>query len=264
MTVRTEEFDVMGAPHIDIVTVAGDVTLEESHDQRVAIVVSGNAESVESTTIDRTGDTIIVRSDSTGLRRKLFGRAVDLVVTTPPGGIVHISSRRGDIRVVVPLAQLDLRSGSGDVRIEGPLGEARVKIASGDVSVDRVRGDLAVSTANGDIDVGQVTDAVLNTASGTITVRVVEGVTRLRTARGDVHVWDFREGDLEIATMSGDVSVGLAPGRLVEADLRSLSGTVWNKIEPTDGERKCSMSLSVHTYAGNITLKRAKVHRSQR
>jgi len=139
-----------------------------------------------------------------------------------------------------------------------------VKIASGDVSVGHVRRDLAVSTANGNIDVGYVTDAVVNAASGTITVGVVEGVTHLKTARGDVRVRDFREGDLEIETMSGDVSVGLAPGRLVEADLRALSGTVWNKIEPTDGERKDSMSLSVHTYTGNIMLTRAKVHRSQR
>ncbi len=260
MTDRTEEFDVVGAPHVDVITAAGDVTLEESDDQRVAIVVSGNAELVDSTAIDRSGDTIIVRSDSTGRRKRLFGRAVDVVVTMPPGGIVQISSRRGDIRVAVPLAQLDLRSGSGDVRIEEPVGEARVKIASGDVSVGHVRGDLAVSAANGDIDLGYVTDAVANAASGTIAVRVVEGVTRLKTARGDVRVWDFREGDLEIETMSGDVSVGLAPGRLVEADLKTLSGTVLNKIEPTDGESNDSMSLSVYTYTGNILLKRAKAH----
>lgn len=261
---RMEEFDVMGEPHIDIATMSGDVTLEESNNGRVTITLSGNDELVNSATIDRTGDTIVVRSDGTGLRKRLFGRTLDAVVTMPPGGIVHISSRRGDVRVGVPLARLDIRSGSGDVRIEELVGEARVKIASGDVSVGHAHGDLSVSTANGDIDVGYVTDAVLNTASGTITVRVVEGATRLKTARGDVHVWDFREGDLEIATLSGDVSVGLAPGRLVEASLRTLSGIVTNKIKPTDGERKGSMSLSVHTYAGDITLERAKAHRSQR
>lgn len=261
---RTQEFDVIGEPHIDITTVSGDVTLEESDDQRVMITLSGNAELVESTTIDRTGDTIIVRSDGTGLRRRLFGRALDVVVTMPPGAIAHISSTRGDIRVAVRLAQLDIRLGSGDVRIEEPVGEARVKVASGDVSVGEAHGDLSVSTANGDIDVGHVTDAIMNTASGRIVVGVVEGVTRLKTARGDVRVWDFRQGDLEIATLSGDVSVGLAPGRLVEASLRTLSGIVTNKIKPTAGERKDSMSLSVHTYAGDITLKRAKAHRSQR
>ncbi len=43
---RTQEFDVTGEPHIDITTMSGDVTLEESDDQRVMITLSGNAELV--------------------------------------------------------------------------------------------------------------------------------------------------------------------------------------------------------------------------
>ncbi len=54
------------------------------------------------------------------------------------------------------------------------------------------------------------------------------------------------------------MSVGLAPGKVVEASIKTLSGTIRNTITPTETERTGTMSLVVHTFSGDIALHPAK------
>lgn len=258
MTDRVEEHDVAGAPSIDISTMSGDVILKTTNDHRVRIVLSGSSETVDNARIDVTGDSILVRQGTDEPRRRFFGRRMDIAVWMPPGGIARISSTAGDIRIRVPLTELDVQSGSGDVRVEDPVGEVRVKVASGDVTVAHAERDAAVSTSNGDIRIGHATDAAVSTASGTITLLEVQGSAQVKTASGDVRVRDFHGSDLEVKTMSGDVGVGLASGMVVDASIKTLSGTIRNKIVPTKGERAGRMRLVVHTFSGDITLRPAK------
>src|SRR5690606_24192751 len=86
---------------------------------------------------------------------------------------------------------LTIRSASGDVRAQEVGGALSVTTASGDVRVERVEGPMSVSSASGDVSLG-------------------------------VYAGD----DLEMATMSGDLDVGLLPGRVVKLRANTLSGSV--------------------------------------
>ncbi|MFC2153341.1 hypothetical protein ACFLQ7_01755, partial [Actinomycetota bacterium] len=68
----------------------------------------------------------------------------------------------------------------------------------------------------------------------------------------------FAGNDLEIKTMSGDVGIGLVPGMVVKAAVKTLSGDFRNRIEPTPGPRVGSMSLTVDSFSGDVTLSSAK------
>lgn len=257
MTERVETYDVSERPRIDISSIAGDVIIKSWNENRIKIVLSGHPETVESTTIDATQDSVVIRSNADKRARRFFARAMDVVVTTPPGGIVRINSGSGDVRVRLRLAELEINSASGDVRIEEEVGDVRVKVASGQVTVADVKGDAEVRSANGDIKIGYAMDAVVSTASGTIVLGTIESSARVKSASGDVRVRDFRGSDLEVKTMSGDAMIGLAPGRTVNARIMTLSGDFRNKIKPSDGDKTGRMTLTVKSFSGDVILRSA-------
>ncbi|GMR02041.1 MAG: hypothetical protein BMS9Abin20_0367 [Acidimicrobiia bacterium] len=257
MTERVETYDVSEHPGIDISLIAGDVIVKSWNENRIMIVLSGHPETVESTTIDATQDSVAIRSNADKRSRRFFARAMDVVVTTPPGGIVRINSGSGDVRVRLRVAEVEVNSASGDVHIEEEVGHVRVKVASGRVTVAYVEGDAEVSSANGDIKIGHAADAVVTTASGTIVLGTIESSARVKSASGDVRVRDFRGSDLVVKTMSGDAILGLAPGRTVNARITTLSGDFRNKIKPTDGDKTVRMTLIVKSFSGDVILRSA-------
>lgn len=257
MTERVEIYDVSESPRIDISTFAGDIVIKLWDENRVKIVLSGHPETVENTAIDATHDSVVVRSKADKRTRRFFARAMDVIVTTSPGGILRVNSGSGDVRVQLCLAEVEVNSASGDVRIEEEVGDVRVKVASGRVSVAYVKGDAEVTSANGDIKIGHAADALVSTASGTIVLGTIERTARVKSASGDVRVRDFRGSDLDVRTMSGDAILGLAPGRTVNARIKTLSGDFRNKIEPSDGDKTGRMTLIVKSFSGDVILRSA-------
>lgn len=254
MTDRVETYEVAGPPRIDISSSSGDIVVKAGDSDLVTVVLSGDAAAVENTTIDATPDSVVINTKTRKGNRRLFSRGVDIIVTAPEGGSLRIGSASGDVRVRLITDDVEVNSGSGDVRIDKESGHVRVKVASGRVVVDRAVSDADVSSASGDVTVGFAADARINTASGSISVGRVDGTARIKSASGEVRVKDFRGNDLDIATMSGDVSAGLASGRTVDAQIKTLSGDLRNRIEPSDGPRTGSMKLFVRSFSGDVTL----------
>ena len=58
--------------------------------------------------------------------------------------------------------------------------------------------------------------------------------------------------------MSGDSSVALIPGMVVNASIKTMSGDFRNRVKPTAGEKTGSMNLTITSFAGDVTLKTAK------
>ena len=80
----------------------------------------------------------------------------------------------------------------------------------------------------------------------------------IKSATGDIRIRKFAGTDLEIKTMSGDATIGLVPGMIVNAAIKTLSGDLRNRIKPSPGEKTGSMNLTVTSFAGDVTLKSAK------
>ncbi|MCL1594516.1 MAG: DUF4097 domain-containing protein [Actinomycetia bacterium] len=258
MSDRIETYDLREPPRIDIATVAGDIIIKPWNKMQAKVVLSGDADTVASTRIDASADSLSIRSDPNRRSRRWFAKAMDVIVSTPEGGTLRIDSSSGDIRIRVALEDVDIASASGSVRVDEPIGDARIKVASGDVRVDQVRRDIEVSSANGDIRIGVARDVVLSTASGSTRLGTVEASARIRSASGDVRVRDFMGSDLTIKTMSGNATIGLAPGRVVAAEIKTMSGEFRNKIAATDGPKHGRMTLTVTSFSGDVTLRNAR------
>jgi DUF4097 and DUF4098 domain-containing protein YvlB len=252
---RVETYDVTGVPSIEIAAQAGDIVIKPSDEPRVKIVLTGNAEAVDLTQVDASPESISIRSRHT--KGRFFNKRVDMVINAPPGGYLKIDLASGQIRVRIPLAELAITTGSGDIRVYEPVGSVRIKVASGDISLSDVVGDADITAASGDIKIPSAGDVTVSTASGDVRIGEVARTIAVKSASGDVGVKRFGGSDIDITTMSGNVSIGLVPGLQVKASVKTLSGDFRNRIKPTEGDRTGSMSLRVKSFTGDVTLRSA-------
>ncbi|MEN8238039.1 MAG: DUF4097 family beta strand repeat-containing protein [Actinomycetota bacterium] len=258
MTDRVVTFDVEDAPRIEVGIPAGDVVIRSGRPGQVKVVLSGSSETVDGAAVDTTSDSLSIRGSSQKPRRRLFGRRMDVVVSTPDAASITVQVGSGDTRIRVAARSVDIDSARGDIRIEKDVQDVRVKIASGDVYVSQVDRELTVGSASGDIRVEKAMDATVKTASGDIVLGRIDGFGQVKSASGDIRVRDFRGPDLDISTMSGDVVVGLAPGRTVKTSIKTLSGDFRNKIEPSADDKTGTMALNISSFSGDVTLTSTK------
>ncbi|MDK1018608.1 MAG: DUF4097 family beta strand repeat-containing protein [Actinomycetota bacterium] len=254
MTSRTESFDVSGPPRIEVSLRAGDVIIREADGDAVTVALSGDDETVETTQIEATTGTVSVRSGHQK-HRWLF-KTMDVVITTPPGGIVRVNLGAGDVAIAVRLESVNVKTGAGDVHLNEAVGDVRVKIAAGDLTIVGSVDDAVLTSASGDIHVDIVRDVVVHTASGTIDLGTVTNTAKIRAASGDVDIHEFKGVDLDIKTMSGDAVVGLVAGMTVDVKVALMSGEFRSTLTPSDGEKKHRMSLTMKSFSGNATLRR--------
>src|SRR5215207_3658510 len=155
-------------------------------------------------------------------------------------GEIALNSMSGDVRAFRTSGDLALQTASGDLVVEGTTGRLTAQTASGDVHVTSAQIEgCHLQTANGDI----LLDALVNGA-GPFHAQTASGDVRLtlrrsapdgeepavtlayQTVSGDAHVtqpfrktgrrlWQAGSGDsgphVDVTTVSGDLTVGLAP-----------------------------------------------------
>lgn len=253
MSKRKHSFEVDGPPRIDVRIRSGDVTLKASSDDAVTVQLSGDTETVELTSVDATHDSVSVRSRPQ--KQRWFSKSMDVSIAAPAGGVVRVNLGAGDVIVRVPLDSLDVNVGSGNVRIDESVDEIRVKVASGDVSVRDKTTDATIVSASGDIRVSEVDEISVSTGSGSVILGAVAGTARIKSASGDLKIHDFSGPELVIKTMSGDVTVGLAPGKKIEAKISAVSGELRNRIKPSGTDPTGRMKLVVKSFSGDVTLR---------
>ncbi len=255
MSERTVTFDVVGSPAIDISSYNGDIVVKEGTNARVTVVLSGSDEAVDAVAIEASEDHVAVVAKQ--LKRRLFAKGVDISVTAPAGGSLKIDTGAGAVRVRLPMGEVAIRAASGDIRLDRPVGELTLHVASGDSYISDVHGEATIESASGDVRLRSAKYLRVNTASGDVQVHEVGRTARIKSASGDVIVRRFAGTELEVSTMSGDARLGLVPGMEVKASIKTLSGTIHNKITSTPGERAGTMSLEFSSFSGDVTLRNA-------
>ncbi|MDP2872296.1 MAG: DUF4097 family beta strand repeat-containing protein [Bacillota bacterium] len=135
---------------------------------------------------------------------------------------VEVSRRNGEViveaRPPVPagVGVLNMQRMRADLVVMVPA-QAAVEIVtrSGDVTVVEHRGALAV-----------------NTSSGDVTLTGPEGTVKAETVSGEIRVGSGPVRELELVSVSGNISTDLSPVPGGEYGLRSASGDVTVRVQP--------------------------------
>jgi DUF4097 and DUF4098 domain-containing protein YvlB len=256
MTAASFTFTVIEPARLEIRIPGGDIRVAEGAPGEITVKLDGSDRSLGRVAVEQlSDDTVRISSD------KRFGLAggVDVVVAMPADGRVEIAAGSSDVAVDVAVAELQLGAGSGDIKVASVREFAQLKTASGDVAIDDVAGDLQVAVASGDVRVGTVGgDARVESASGDIVIDRVAGRLEGRTAAGDLKVRCYDGDDLRCSALSGDITVGIPPGRTLDVELRTMTGDVINDLGAPSSERTGRASLQIKTMAGDIRLKPAR------
>ena len=262
---RREEFEATGPLSVVITTRSGDVTVRASHENEVGVVVGTNRSDAESSLavaridFDETRRTLEIETmpsssgrSGGGLRAAMrgdwfsnFSGDLNVVVTLPEGSDLQVTTLSGDTRVAVALADLKVSSASGDVVATDTLDSLDVRTASGDVSADRVLTRLRCKSASGDARFAGVA-----------------ATTDIVSASGDVEVTTTDPGVLSVKVASGDVTVHVAKGLVVDVTGNTVSGRLGSEIDLSGvsegGESDRVSYIKVNSISGDILIDRSR------
>lgn len=252
---REESFPVGDHPELVVSVATSDVVLNEGPPGRIDVELDGKESDIELFDVTRAGDIVSIQARKDSGRRWIQPR-VRLAVTLPPGSDIEIKTASGDVLGSIDAGDLIVATASGDVRFGDITRKAKIKSASGDVFVGDVRGEFDGVAASGDFRIDSVSgEATVSTASGDIVIDEASGPTAAKTASGDISIRSFSGSSLSTLSMSGDITIWLAPGMSIDADISTISGQFINKTTPSGEEPTKHATLRAKTLSGDIILR---------
>ena len=195
-----------------------------------------------------------------GRRVHLRGDAsLDLTVGLPEGSSVAVSTASADVSCTGEIGSLEGHTASGDVTADR-VGDVDLSTASGDVRLREVARETVLQTASGDAVIQRAGgDVRAKTASGDLIIGHAAHSVQAQVASGDVVIDSVATGTADVSSVSGDVSVGVAPGIGVYLDLSSVSGRVRSELDADEqeGSVEPGLTLRCKTVSGDIKITRA-------
>lgn len=256
MTDRHETFSVGDEPRLEVTLPAADVRVIDGPPGEIDVRIAGGRD-IDKIIIEQRGDTVVISTE----RGRFFSfslGSVKATIAVPPATELDTKLASGDLTVDAMPRTARISVTSGDVRMRDVDGDLNVKTASGDVDIGDVGGRLSLSAAAGDLRARNVGgDAEVQCASGDVTLGRIGGRVQARSASGDVRVDAFEGSSCDCKSMSGDVHLGIPPGRTVDVDISTMSGDVRNDFDmgqAGDGKR---VTLRVKTVSGDVYLAKA-------
>jgi len=152
-----------------------------------------------------------------------IGVSADITITGSRGARLSAESVSGDVKVQAEVGRADLNSVSGDVIFRGSAERTYAESVSGDVEIYGVSGEVDVQTVSGDaiVSASRLALGKFESVSGGLDLE-------LETADG---------GRLNIATMSGDVTLKLPASQSAEFSAQSFSGDIDSRFGQVKNEK---------------------------
>ncbi|MEO7063741.1 MAG: DUF4097 family beta strand repeat-containing protein [Dokdonella sp.] len=168
-------------------------------------------------------------------------------------------TRMGDttLEVKVPKsAEMKIEVVSADVNLSGVAGRSLgVDSVSGKLRLDSTAEDIELDTVSGNIDLtGTADHAHLETVSGNIRARGLGGQIKFDSVSGDIDAESGNYRELNVGTVSGDISLHGQPVDNARVDVQTMSGDV-HLFLPADAPtrlRASSFSGSIRTDFGTV------------
>lgn len=249
---RRESLEVDGRTRVELNLPSGEAVFLPGGPGTVEVTVEGRQ--ADEFVVEKSGGRILLRTPGSARSR---WDSFDLTVRMPAGCELEVRAASADVRAEVELGSLRMEVASGDIVVGDVAEDAAVRSASGSVDLGGVSGALAVNTASGDVRVREIRGrATLDSASGDVRVGEASGVLAVSSQSGDLEVGRYGGDDLECGSTSGDVRIGLPPGRDLDVDIDTISGEIHSDFPPEEGGG-ATARLRVKTVSGDVTLFRA-------
>jgi DUF4097 and DUF4098 domain-containing protein YvlB len=184
-------------------------------------------------------------------------------LSVSPAKFGFLGYRMGAVDVVIELpsrSRVDVAVASADVHAEGEFADFRSNSASGGLQVSSIRGSAKITSASGDAAIADLDgQAEFQAASGSLTLDRLRGDLKSQVASGSVRVAAAVSGAVVAHTSSGDVEIGIPKGTAARLDVMTGSGTVTNRLQPSDGPEHGddTVVVQVRTGSGDVDIHRA-------
>lgn len=168
--------------------------------------------------------------------------AVEIVIQLPSHSNVHVAVASADVQADGEFADFRFDSASGRLEVQSICGTAKIAMASGDAAIANLNGN-----------------AKFQAASGSLSLDRLRGNVKSQTASGSVSIAGAASGAVVAHTSSGDVEVGIPEGTAAQLDIMTGSGTVTNRLAPSDGPEQGdnTVVVQVRTGSGDVDIHRA-------
>jgi DUF4097 and DUF4098 domain-containing protein YvlB len=188
----------------------------------------------------------------------LRDHGLNLDIRLPAQSRCTVRTTSSEITCQGELGSLDVKTAVGDIRATEVTGPVQVSAISASVRVDDAAADVTVHTASGDIKLERVGgDVTATTTSGQIQIGTAAASVTAGTSSGDIRVGSIRTGAAKLTGISGDITVGVAPGVGVYLDLASVIGQVSSELDPSDTGDHADLKLKCRTVNGSLRVARA-------
>jgi DUF4097 and DUF4098 domain-containing protein YvlB len=103
--------------------------------------------------------------------------------------------------------------------------------------------------------------------SGDVTVARNGASANVSSMSGDVRLDALEQGDVEVKSASGDITVGVVTGTRVWMDVQSTSGEASSELDHTDGDRDAirldaPLQLRLQSVSGDVRIRRSQDRRA--
>jgi DUF4097 and DUF4098 domain-containing protein YvlB len=240
---------------------------------------AADVRAAEQTEVEFTAGRLLVKAPDPNWLAGAIGRAaaVDVRIELPSGSDVRVEVVRARRHTEGRLGEFRLDSVSGEVRLD-QVGSFHASTVSGDITVSEVtgyadvngvsgplrlrvlRGSAVINGVSGDVSIGSAgSDLHVSTASGNIFVDDVGIGLTAKTSSGTIRLARLTRGQVDLATSSGQVDVGIGEGSAAWVDAKSVTGSVRNSLQVQDGpaEHTGMVNVRARTRFGDIMIHRA-------
>lgn len=263
-----QTFEIDGPVQVSVENPAGEVRVTTTDAVRAEVEVTAmrnddaSREAAEQTRVEyRDGRLELAVPRRNG---SFFGREplVKVEVRVPHDSSLAFTTASADVRGDGRFAEVRGKTASGDVTV-GDADTVRIESASGDLRIDEVRGAGGLKSASGDIKLGHVAGPLdASVVSGDLQVAAIDNGATVQAVSGDIDLTAVAQGDVEVRSVSGDVSVGVRQGARVRVDVSTVSGHLRSEVEldavPGEGDDGPLVSVSGRTVSGDLRITRAR------
>jgi len=214
-----------GVKKIELTTSSGDLKLEKSSSDEVAIRMTYTYSTSDfQPVLEQHGSTLVLKEDFKA--KKHVSGTSRWTLAIPDGLEVKLNSGSGNIEVSNLKISANTNTGSGNYTWRNVSGDSKINTGSGDIIITEYDGKINMNTGSGDISIDNINgDVKANAGSGNLLLTKVKGGVQANSGSGNVKASELQltnKGSFNSG--SGDVLVVLTTPLANDLSINSGSG----------------------------------------